>query len=172
VRQIDDTHEDFSAFVAATSTRLMRSAYLLTTSRAGAEDLLQTTFAKAYASWHRVKAAADPVGYVYGILYHTFISDRRRRSTHEQPVDRPPDVAVAERDPVPRLVLEDALRTLAPLDRAVLVLRFFDDLSVAETAARLRLSEAAVKTRSMRALRSLRPVLGEYRNPASKGSNG
>jgi RNA polymerase sigma-70 factor (sigma-E family) len=153
--------EEFAAFVAARSSQLYRSAYLLTMSPHAAEDLVQTAFAKAYAAWWRVRAADDPVAYVHGVLVKTFLSERRRRSSRELPIADPPDAASTPADPTDRLALVAALAELSPVDRAVVVLRFWEDRSVAQTAADLGLSEAAVKNRSLRALRALRGLLGE-----------
>lgn len=161
MRRSERYDAEFAEFVAARSTQLHRSAYLLTTSSHAAEDLVQTTLAKAYASWWRVRAAGDPVAYVHGMLTKSFLSDRRRRSSGELPVAETPERADHQPDPVDRLALLAALATLAPLDRAVVVLRFWEDRSVGRTATDLGLTEAAVKNRSLRALRSLRQQLDD-----------
>ncbi|MGY2702379.1 SigE family RNA polymerase sigma factor [Nocardioides sp. HB32] len=158
---------EFAEFVAARSPQLYRSAYLLTTSSHAAEDLVQTALAKAYAAWWRVRSADDPVAYVHGVLVKSFLSDRRRRSSTELPTADLPDRVTTDTDPAERLALLSALAELAPLDRAVVVLRFWEDHSVADTAAELDLSEAAVKNRSLRALRALRGLLTE---PQTNGS--
>jgi len=148
--------------VAARSTQLYRSAYLLTMSPHSAEDLVQTALAKAYAAWPRVRAADDPVAYVHGIVLKSFLSERRRRSSSELPVAEAPERPGhhhEDADPADRAALMAALARLAPLDRAVVVLRFWEDRSVAQTAVTLDLSEAAVKNRSLRALRALRGLL-------------
>ena len=150
---------DFADFVAARSGQLYRSAYLLTTSPHAAEDLVQIALTKAYAAWPRVRAADDPVAYVHGVLLKAFLSERRRRSSTELPVPETDDVPVAGPDPTERLALLGALRDLGPVDRAVVVLRFWEDRSVADTAHQLGLSEAAVKNRCLRALRTLRGLL-------------
>ena len=154
-----ETETEFAEFMAARSAQLYRSAYLLTTSRTAAEDILQTALAKAYAAWPRVRRADDPVAYVHGILIKTFLSERRRRSSTELPVAAPADSATTDQDPTDRLALMSALRQLSVTDRAVVVLRFWEDRSVAQTARDLGLTEAAVKNRSLRALRELRLLL-------------
>jgi RNA polymerase sigma-70 factor (sigma-E family) len=161
VRRSDRTDDEFAEFVAARSAQLYRSAYLLTTSPHGAEDLVQTALAKTYAAWWRVRAADDPVAYVHGVLVKSFLSERRRKSSRELPIADPPDHAVTDADPTERAALVAALAELAPLDRAVVVLRFWEDHSVSQTATQLHLTEAAVKNRSLRALRSLRGLLSE-----------
>lgn len=156
---------DFEGFVAARAGQLYRSAYLLTTSRHAAEDLVQTTLTKAYAAWPRVQRADDPVAYVHGVLLKAFLSDRRRRSSSELAVARPREHAAPDGDPTERIALMAALRQLAPLDRAVVVLRFWEDRTVADTAHRLGLSPAAVKNRSLRSLRVLRELLSDSFRP-------
>ena len=172
MRRRADTDTEFTEFLAARSGQLYRSAYLLTTSPHSAEDLLQTTLAKSYSAWGRVRRADDPVAYVHGVLIKTFLSERRKRSSSELPVAEPGllgrlDRAATSSDPTDRVALMTALARLAPLDRAVVVLRFWEDRSVAQTAADLDLSEAAVKNRSLRALRTLRELLAE---PTHNGS--
>ena len=159
------TDEEFTSFVAAASPQLHRKAWLLTTSSSAAEDLLQSALAKAYVNWRRVSAADDPTAYVSGIVLKTFLSDRRRRSSTEVAVAEVDDAATMSDDPALRLTLLAALRTLAPLDRAVVVLRYWEDRSVEETAHALHLSGAAVKNRSLRALATLRTQLGDLREP-------
>ena len=153
------TDAEFVAFMAARSSQLYRSAYLLTTTTHGAEDLMQTALAKAYAAWPRVRRADDPVAYVHGILLKTFLSERRRRSSSELPVAEQPDASSHDPDPTDRLALAAALARLSPTDRAVVVLRFWEDRTVAQTAQDLGLTEPAVKNRSLRALRELRTLL-------------
>ena len=122
---------------------------------------MQSALAKAYVHWRRVQAADDPVAYVHGIVIKTFLSNRRLRSSGEIPVDTTPDQPSNDRDPTERLALMAALRTLPPLDRAVVVLRYWEDLAVDETAHALHLSPAAVKNRSLRALARLRHTLSD-----------
>jgi DNA-directed RNA polymerase specialized sigma24 family protein len=109
---------------------------------------------------------------VHGVLLKAFLSERRRRSSGEVPVAAPGDDRAdpAPSDPAERLALLQALAELAPLDRAVVVLRFWEDRSVARTAADLDLTEAAVKNRTLRALRTLRGLLSEP-TPSQTGSH-
>jgi RNA polymerase sigma-70 factor (sigma-E family) len=172
VRRRADIDTEFTEFLTARSSQLYRSAYLLTTSAHAAEDLLQTALAKTYAAWSRVRRADDPVAYVHGVLIKAFLSERRKRSSTELPFAEPGILGRLDRtqpasDPTDRVALMTALAQLAPLDRAVVVLRFWEDRSVAQTAADLDLSEAAVKNRSLRALRTLRELLAE---PTHNGS--
>ena len=165
MRATSRVDEEFTAFVASASPQLHRKAWLLTTSSAAAEDLVQSALAKAYVHWRRVSAADDPTAYVSGIVLKTFLSDRRRRSSTEVAVAEVDDVGAPGDDPALRVTLLAALRTLAPLDRAVVVLRYWEDRSVEETARTLHLSNAAVKNRSLRALVALRTRLDDVRDP-------
>ena len=151
----------FEAFVAARSDDLLRTAVLLTRDRGHAEDLLQTTLVKAYRTWHRIDAA-DPYPYVRRILVPTAAGWRRLRTTQEIVSLTAHDVAapdgsdaVAERER-----MADALATLPPRMRAVLVLRYSEDLSEAATADALGCSIATVKTQTTRGLARLRALLG------------
>ncbi|GAB1336784.1 SigE family RNA polymerase sigma factor [Streptomyces sp. E-15] len=151
---------DYLEFAAARSGPLFRTACLLTGDWHLAEDLVQETLAKMYRSWRRINRAQSPVAYADTVLVRTFVSQRRRRSSTERPSDRMPDTAGPEPDAELRMALLDGLARLTSRDRAVLVLRYWEDRSVEETAQALRLSPGAVRTRSMRALQRLRDVLG------------
>lgn len=159
-----DRETDFTALVHAQGNQLLRMATLLCGDRHQAEDLVQTTLAKAYSKWRLVEKADNPVAYLRTMLTRTFLSDRRRRSSHEVPVDTVGDRPSSAADPTDRMALLDALRQLSPADRAILVLRHWEDRSVAETAHQLGISESACRTRSFRALdrlRALYPALEE-----------
>lgn len=153
---------EFEEFAHARTPHLYRSAWLLCGDRHRAEDLVQETLAKVYVRWHRRLATPidNPAAYAQTALVRTFISAQRRRSNHEQPVEVLPDHGRPDDDPDLRIALAAALAELRPLDRAVLVLRYLDDVSVVETGNRLGISPGAVRTRSLRALDRLRSVLG------------
>ena len=150
--------EDFRAYVAARSPALLRTAYLLTGNRPDAEDLLQTALAKTYLSWGRIREREALDGYVRRIMVNTRTSWWRRRKVDERPADRLPEVA--GRDHTADLDLHDALWTaLAALptrQRAAVVLRYYEDLSEAETARILGVSVGTVKSTTSRALARLR----------------
>ena len=157
---------EFTQFVSQHSDRLYRSAYLPTTTPHAAEDLLQTTLAKAYAGWRRVRTTDDPVAYTHRILFNAFLSERRLRRSGELPVGELPrhhDTVTTGPSPdvADRVTLVTALAELNPVDRAVVVLRYWHDLSVATTAADLHLTESAVKNRTSRALSRLRGLLAD-----------
>lgn len=159
----DDQAEEFATFVRETATQLHRAALLLTGDRQLAEDLTQTTYAKVFAAWRRVSRADNPLAYARTTLLNSFLSHRRLRRSSELPAD--PDLerggSVPGVDPATRLDLLEALTTLAPLDRAVVVLRYWEDRSVADTAHDLGLTAAVVRTRSRRALQRLRPLVAD-----------
>ena len=152
--------ESFEAFVHASGDQLYRSAVLLCGDPHLAEDLTQTTYAKVYAAWSRVSAADSPLAYARTTLLRTFLSHRRLRRNSERPTDVLPETtARADHDGGLRLDLLAALRLLPPADRAVLVLRFYEDLGVAETAAVLGIRETTCRSRTKRALDRLRTHL-------------
>ncbi|SCF43424.1 SigE family RNA polymerase sigma factor [Micromonospora mirobrigensis] len=152
---------EFTAFVQERGDVLLRIAYALAGSQHGAEDLLQNALAKAYARWPRIRGDAEP--YVKRILYHDQVSRWRRRSYRaEVPVAVLPERA-AERDSGQdtdlRLVLRAALLRLPPRQRAVLVLRYLEDMSLEETAAALGCRTGTVASQASRALTKLRELV-------------
>ena len=159
-RTLDPPGRDgFEEFVHATADRLYRSALLLCGDHHLAEDLTQTTYAKVYSHWAKVSSAESPLAYTRTILTRTFLSHRRLRRSGEQPVDALPDAPTAGPDLAMRADLLAALRQLPPGDRAVLVLRYWEELSVARTAAVLGIRESACRNRAARALARLRTIL-------------
>ena len=147
-------------FVTAITPRLFRSALMLCGDWHLAEDLVQTTLGKLYVHWGRVSAAQAPEAYARGALTKEFLSHQRLRRSRELPTgEAPAELPGAETDDGTRFDLLEALRALAPIDRAVVVLRYWEDRSVAETAAALGMTEGAVRTRAARALPRLRTVL-------------
>ncbi|MFI8963554.1 SigE family RNA polymerase sigma factor [Streptomyces sp. NPDC053493] len=154
--------DEFLEFATARSGHLFRSACLLTSGDTHlAEDLVQETLGRMYALWGRVARIGNPAGYAQTVLVRTFLSQQRRRSATERPLGELPDRAPENgEDPALRIALLDALAGLAPKDRAVVVLRYWEDRSIEETAAALHVSSAAVRTRSTRALAKLRTGLG------------
>lgn len=153
--------EEFADFVRATAPRLHRAALLLTGDHHLTEDLTQATYARVYASWRRVSRADDPFAYARRTLLNAYFSHRRLRRNSELPADPTllPEGAGNEPDHAARVDLLHALARLPPHDRAVLVLRYWEDRSVAETALDLGLTETTVRTRARRALQRLRPLL-------------
>ena len=154
--------EEFMAFAAARTVPLFRSACVLTSGDAHlAEDLVQDTLGRMYANWRKIAQADDPAAYTHTVLVRTYLSHRRRRSSSEQPTDTLPDSgAVTEHDATLRVTLLDALGRLSARDRAVLLLRYWEDRSVEQTAEILQLRPGAVRNQSMRALARIRDLLG------------
>ncbi|GGS03406.1 SigE family RNA polymerase sigma factor [Streptomyces nojiriensis] len=149
-------------FVTARAKAMYRSAYVLAAGDTHlAEDLVQETLGRMYVHWKRVARADNPVAYAQTVLVRTFLSLRRRRSTGERPLGMVPDRATSGPDTALRLALLDALAQLPPRDRAVLLLRYWEDRSIEETAQMLRLSSSAVRSQGTRALGRLRALLGD-----------
>ena len=155
---------DFDEFVAARATGLLRTAYLLTRDHALAEDLLQTALTKAWFAWSRIES--DPEPYVRKILVNTFATWWRRKWNGEQAYAEPPEPPASrgEHDGADqRHDLWDAMGRLPRKQRAVIVLRFVEDLSEAETARLLGIAPGTVKSQTSKALAKLRidPALAE-----------
>ncbi len=149
----------FDEFVAARSRALLRTAYLLTHDHALAEDLLQTALTKAWFAWKRIHGEPEP--YVRKILVNTYASWWRRKWNGEQPTDSLPEPPVEDlADPTD---LWAAMGRLPRRMRAVVVLRYFEDLTESQTAEVLGCSVGTVKSQASKALAKLRidPALGD-----------
>lgn len=163
------TDAEYSEFVAAAWRPLCRTAYLMVGNQALAEDLVQTALTNTYASWHRVRELGAAHAYartaVARLAASWFRSNVRLR---EQLTDRLPETSHLP-DPSTRPALLDALRQLPPRQRAVVVLRFYEDLSVAQVAEALNCSEGTVKSQTSVALGKLRVLLGDHVIPLTEG---
>jgi RNA polymerase sigma-70 factor (sigma-E family) len=148
--------DGFSDFVAARYSALARSAYLLVGDRGHAEDLVQTALIKTLAGWHRLRSPSAAEAYTRTTMVRLAGRWSRRRWRGEIPTGQAIDLADADGDGDIGLDVHAALATLPWGQRAVLVLRYFDDLSEAETARILRCSSGTVKSRSSRAIARLR----------------
>lgn len=158
-------HEaEYVAYLRARLPRLHRAAYLLCGDADFAEDLVQSTALSLYRKWRRVQAAENVDAYVHRMLINQFLGEKRRPWARvllrdrlpEQPA--PVDASAEDRDAV-----RAALGSLGPSQRAVLVLRFFCDLSVEQTAAVLDCSTGNVKSQSARGIATLRRLLAPPR---------
>jgi RNA polymerase sigma-70 factor (sigma-E family) len=160
VRRRDE--EGFLVFAAARSGPLFRSACVLCSGDEHlAQDLVQETLGRLYARWSRIRQVDNPAAYAQTVLVRTYLTYRRRRSSEELPTSAVPDVATtAEVDAPLRVTLLSAMGRLSSKDRAVLLLRYWEDRSVEETADILQIRPGAVRNRSMRALERLRQLLG------------
>src|SRR5690349_17455836 len=149
------TSVDFDDYVAARSSVLLRTAYLLTRDEGLAEDLLQTALTKAWFAWSRIEG--DPEPYVRKILVNTFASWWRRRWNGEQAHAEPPEPEPAAPGATDeRHDLWTAMGRLPRRQRAVVVLRYVEDLTEAETARVLGVSVGTVKSQTSKALAKLR----------------
>jgi RNA polymerase sigma-70 factor (sigma-E family) len=162
-RQVREAQRDteFVDFVTAQRTALVRMARLLTAGDdAAAEDLVQTTLTRLYVHWARVRRAGNPVGYARTSLTHAFIDEQRRAYTRrETPIDVIPERPAHDDDQDLARAVLGALSTLAPRQRAVVVLRHFLDLDIAETARLLGCTTGTVKSQNAKALDRLRSTL-------------
>jgi RNA polymerase sigma-70 factor (sigma-E family) len=154
--------EEFVQYVAAYRGGFMRAARLLTAGDdAGAEDLVQTTLTSLYLSWARVAHADNPAAYGYASLTHTFLKEQRRAHRRREVVtDQALERVGTTADVETTSLIFDALKQLAPRQRAVVVLRHFLDHDVAATAHLLGCSPGTVKSQNAKALARLRELLG------------
>lgn len=154
--------EEFTAFVAAASPRLRRTAYLMCHDWHLAQDLTQITLAKMYASWGRLWRTANLEAYSRRVLMNAVFDQRKRRSDSEVVLaDLPEPAGPAQNGTDLQLTLMDALATLPVRDRAIVVLRHWEDQSVETVAEVLGVSVSVVKMANARSLTRLRTLLGE-----------
>jgi len=149
---------DFREFVLARGRSLLRSAYLLTGNLADAEDLVQSALAKTFQAWDRIEDRNALDGYVRRAMVNTHISWWRRRRLEEYPVDEVPDLPAADTSGNSDLhdTLQRAIDRLPQRMRAAVVLRFFEDMTEAEVAEVLGISQGTVKSTVSRAVAKLR----------------
>jgi RNA polymerase sigma-70 factor (sigma-E family) len=151
---------EFSEFVAARRTHLRRVAYAICGDWHRADDLVQTALVKLYVAWPRINQDGREEAYVRTIIVRANVDEHRRPWRRERiglpGPDRParPDLPVEERS-----ALFEALQALPTMQRKVVVLRHWLGLSVAETAAELRIGQGTVKSHSSRGLAALRQTL-------------
>ena len=150
---------EFGDYVAARGAAWLRIAYLLTGNRADAEDLLQTALAKTYVAWDRIEDKGALDGYVRRVLVNTQTSLWRRRRIDEYATDAMPEEISVDLDPE-RHALHDvmwtALNRLPRRQRAMVVLRYYEDLTEAEVASIMGVSVGTVKSTVSRAIGKLR----------------
>lgn len=168
------TEEEFATFVHVAWPSLYRTALLMTGDHGLAEDLAQNALAATYSRWHRLREPAAARAYARrAVVNGTTSWFRRPTNRDERPTEVLPeragsgslDVAVGD-----RLDVLAALRALAPRQRAVVVLRFYDDLSVQETADALGISAGTVKSQTSVALARLRELLGDDVTLTTRGA--
>ncbi|MGW9208828.1 SigE family RNA polymerase sigma factor [Embleya sp. NPDC055664] len=151
----------FDEFVAARYQALRRTAYLLCGDWHQAEDLVQNALEKVFASWHRMRDPGAVDAYTRRVMVRGFVDGKRLRGSREFPAATVPDGSAVPEDSARRLALLAALGKVSPGYRAVLVLRYWEDQSIEETAAILGRSSSAVRSAASRGLDQLRAILGE-----------
>lgn len=164
---MDAEADGFARFVEARERALQRTAWLLTGDWGLAEDLLQTALARSWPHWERIRRRDDPEVYVRRVMVNTWASWRRRRWRGEKASPDMPEAPAAgdvATEVAMRMAVRGALGSLTGRQRAVLVLRVYDDLSEAQVAQILNCSVGTVKSAMSRALAKLRedPRLAEF----------
>jgi RNA polymerase sigma-70 factor (sigma-E family) len=158
-------NDEFERYAQARQHHLYRTAYLLCGDRDRAQDLVQTTLVALLRSWRRARLAENPDAYAKKALVRAFLAEqrklRREASLRHLVEDREPDPAAAPDHADLRLVIMQALATLPPKPRAMVIMRYWEDLSVDQTAELLGCSEGNVKSQCARALTKLRSLLGD-----------
>lgn len=146
---------DFSEYVAARRPTLVRTAVLLGCPQPDAEDVVQTTLLRCFRSWRRVVRADQPEAYVYRVLVNVLQDTRARRWNGELPTEALPERPADDVDLATGLAVRRALAAMSAEHRAVLVLRYYADLSERATADVLGVPPGTVKSRTARALAAL-----------------
>ncbi len=154
-----DREAAYVEYVSQRLTPLRRTAYRLCGDWPLAEDLVQASLAKLFVSWRRAQSAENLDAYTRQIVVRTWLDETRRPWRRAEPMADVPEVATIADDPATRLTLMAALATVPPGQRAVVVLRFWEGMSVKETAQALRCSEGTVKSQSSAGLAALRRAL-------------
>ena len=153
--------EGFTEFAEAMSPRLRRMAFLLCGDWHTAEDLAQTTLAKVFASWRRIRDGNAVSAYAMRTLLNSYLAESRKKRLGELLTSRPPERSVDPPSPELRMAVLAALDTLPPRARAVVILRYWADQNVDQTAALLGCTPGNVKSQSSRALDKLRLLLDD-----------
>lgn len=153
--------DEFIDFAAAEMVRLRRTAFLLCGDWHAAEDLTQIALTRTLLAWRRISRRENAHAYAHRTMVNAYLSQRRTRSSGEIPTDILPDSFGRPGTAELRLVMLGALATLPPQARAVVVLRYWEDLSIEQVATIMRCSQGNVKSQSARALQKLRDLPGQ-----------
>lgn len=166
-----DRDQEFTAYYADRGARMRSYAYLLCGNWHLAEDLAQTAFVKLYLAWNRVNERSTLDQYLRRIITRSVLDEWRRPWRRERPTGSLAllDRATADPPADERIWLRRVLSDLPPRQRATLVLRFWEDLSVTQTAEVLGVSEGTVKSQTAHGLRALRDLLDGYGEPGAAG---
>lgn len=152
----------FESFVNTHQAQLRRYAFALTGNGSDADDLLQATLVKLFLAWGRIEGQAPPTAYARTTMARTYVSTWRRWGRHESPVASPPETASSVSDATSdRDLIWRGLERLGRRQRAVVVLRYYEDLDLAAIAETLGVSVGTVKSQLSRALANLREILGD-----------
>lgn len=164
---MDDRDRGFAAYFGSRADAMRGTAYLLCGDWHRAEDLVQTAFVKLYRAWNRIAGHHTLDAYTRQILVRTFIDENRRGFFHRERVtETTPDLAGPQSGSTEdRLVLLSALTKVPARQRAALVLRYWEDLSVEDTAHALRCSPGTVKSQTARGLETLRGLIPTLTTP-------
>ena len=159
--------DDFAAYAAASIPSLRRLALLLCRNWHDADDLVQTALSKLCQHWYRAAAADSTDAYVRAILVREFVRGRRTAWARRVRVtDQPPEIRAPAADLDAVADLQAAMTVLAPRQRAVLVLRYYCDLDVTQTAQALGCTPGTIKSQTAKALATLRRTLERSSEPA------
>lgn len=164
-----DRQRDFTEYLHARQDRLFRTAYLLCGDRDRAQDLTQSTLARLFRHWRHAQRADSVDAYARAVMVRIHLNEQRRSRRERELHERLDPPASPDRPDV-RLTILDALARLAPGARAVVVLRYWEDLSIETTAELLGCSEGNVKSQASRALARLRELLPEHMLAATEPS--
>ncbi len=160
-RRRDRAHDEFEAFVAEYGARLLRTAFLVVCDAGDAEDLVQECLSRIARRWPKVRAMDHPAAYARRVVVNLAIDHAARRNRQRGELTVEPDVDAEPADPTAAMLLSrvddatvllPAIGQLPPRQRAVLVLRYFEDLTEAQTAEALGCSVGTVKSATARAI--------------------
>lgn len=164
---MSDQDSEYVEFVETMGPRLRRTAYLICGDWHRAEDAVQEALYKLYLSWAKVDRSGNPAAYARRVVVNTTLDGRRRPWRREVPTDELPDQAMAG-DPGGQHAARDelgaVLAEVPPRQRACVVLRYYEDLSIEQTADILGCSAGTVKSQAARGLETLRHALAQLRS--------
>ncbi|MET8256694.1 SigE family RNA polymerase sigma factor [Micromonospora sp. NPDC005553] len=158
-RRRAEADDEYTEYVRSRMAQWRRTAYLMCGDWDRGDDILQRVLTELYRSWARARQADHLDALVRTMLLRRLIDERRLRWTRVRLGSALPDVSRAFADPTDRITLVGALRQVPPRQRAVLVLRYFQDLSVEETARTMGCSTGTVKSQTAKGLATLRTLL-------------
>ena len=152
--------DEFTSYVEQSWSRLFRIAYALVGDVQEADELLQSTLVKVYVSWRRVERAETPDAYVRRIMINQastlWRAEKRRRQTRERVQEIPTEVTEPGRDLAERDEMWELIQDLPPRQRAIVVLRYYEDLTELEIAEALEIAPGTVKSQANAAIAKLR----------------